>query len=436
MSSINLQEVFDASLDQPDISAASRSLRNEAMVSFNETGFPSRKHENWRYTDLKPIVSGGFDPSPQPINSQQEKKATQDIEKSILDSKALRLVFINGQLSTNNTFPNEVDGLSISKKTESYKSIDVLQGKELFKDYPLAALNTAFSQRETLITLDEGIQITKPLHLIHINSGTEPRAIQPKIAIDIGTESELTIVQHFISSNPEPGWTNSVTLINQNKGSLLKLYRFQEYHHEQFHTELLKSRLSNNAELKLGYVDLGGKLVRNDVHIDLAEPGAACSIDGVFLAMNGQHIDNHTLIEHSAPRTTSQESFRGIIGEHGRGVFKGKVVVHRDAQGADAQQSSDNLLLSEHGEIDAKPELEIYTDDVKCSHGATVGELDLEQLFYLCSRGVDETTAKGLLTFAFANTILQRIEVPEVRKRAASSIAGELPDYQNWGGLL
>ena len=111
-------------------------------------------------------------------------------------------------------------------------------------------------------------------------------------------------------------------------------------------------------------------------------------------------------------------------------------MVHRDAQGADAQQSSDNLLLSEHGEIDAKPELEIYTDDVKCSHGTTVGELDLEQLFYLCSRGVNETTAKGLLTFAFANTILQRIEVPEVRKRAASSIAGELPDYQNWGGLL
>ena len=172
------------------------------------------------------------------------------------------------------------------------------------------------------------------------------------------------------------------------------------------------------------------------MHIDLAEPGAACSIDGVFLAMNGQHIDNHTLIEHSAPSTTSQESFRGIIGEHGRGVFKGKVVVHRDAQGADAQQSSDNLLLSEHGEIDAKPELEIYTDDVKCSHGTTVGELDLEQLFYLCSRGVNKTTAKGLLTFAFANTILQRIEVPEVRKRAASSIAGELPDYQNWGGLL
>ena len=166
MNPINLQEVFDNSLDQSNNSAASRLLRNEAMESFHQTGFPSRNHENWRYTDLKPIVSREFNPSTQPINSQQEKQANQDIEKSILDKNALRLVFINGQLSSSNTFSNEINGLSISKKIEPYKSISILQGREFFKNYPLAALNTAFSEYETLITLDEGIQIRNPLHLI------------------------------------------------------------------------------------------------------------------------------------------------------------------------------------------------------------------------------------------------------------------------------
>ena len=436
MNLASLQEVFEDSLNRPDVSTESRLLRSAAMGSFGEFGFPSRNHENWRYTDLKPIVSGGFNPSSQPISSQQAEQANQELEHAILDANAPRLVFVNGQLFPNNQSCNQINGLNVTTQIGNFEHINHLQGKEFFKSYPLAALNAAFSAHETLISLDKETRIESPLHLIFINSGTPHRAIQPKIFIDIGASSELTIVQHFVGSNPAPSWTNSVTLINQNQDSLLKFYRFQEYHRKQSHTELLKTRVGRNAELKLGYVDLGGKLIRNDVHIDLAEPGATCSLDGVFLAMQGQHIDNHTRIEHSAPNTTSNEAFRGIIGKHGRGVFKGKVVVHRNARGTDAQQSSDNLLLSEHGEIDTQPELEIYTDDVKCSHGATVGELDAEQLFYLCSRGVNNATAKGLLTFAFANTILQRIEVPEVRKRAASIIAGELPDYQNWGGLL
>ena len=436
MNLTSLQEVFQETLNRPYVSAESRLLRSEAMGSFGEFGFPSRNHDDWRYTDLKPIISGEFNPYPQLISSEQAEQADQELEKAILDVNAPRLVFINGQLFPSDQSLNQINGLKVTTQIEACEHINHLQGKELFKNHPLAALNTAFSAHETLISLDKGIRIENPLHLIFINAETERRAIQPKIIIDIGASSELTIVQHFVGSNPTPSWTNSVTLINQDNDSLLKFYRFQEYHQEQFHTELLKTRLGRNAEFKLGYVDLGGKLIRNDVHIDLAEPGAICSLDGIFLAMQGQHIDNHTRIEHTAPHTTSKEAFRGIIGERGRGVFKGKVVVHRDARGTDAQQSNDNLLLSEHGEIDAKPELEIYTDDVKCSHGATVGELDAEQLFYLCSRGVDKTTAKGLLTFAFANTILQRIEVPEVRKRAVSSIAGELPDYQNWSGLL
>ena len=154
--------------------------------------------------------------------------------------------------------------------------------------------------------------------------------------------------------------------------------------------------MADDAKIELGYIDLGGKLVRNDVQVNLAKPGAHCDLFGVFMAGEGQHVDNHIRVDHTAPRTISRETFRGIIGDRGRGVFNGKVVVHKDAQQIDATQSSDNLLLSDRGEINTKPELEIYADDVKCSHGATVGQLDEDQLFYMRSRGVDEATARGL----------------------------------------
>ena len=154
------------------------------------------------------------------------------------------------------------------------------------------------------------------------------------------------------------------------------------------------------------------------------------------MAGEGQHIDNHIRIDHTAPRTVSRETFRGIIGDRGRGVFNGKVVVHRDAQKIDATQSSDNLLLSDRAEIDTKPELEIYADDVKCSHGATVGQLDEDQLFYLRSRGMDDETARGLLTFAFANDILQRFDVPELRERVIRRVLNHLPGRQRWDELL
>jgi Fe-S cluster assembly protein SufD len=261
-------------------------------------------------------------------------------------------------------------------------------------------------------------------------------APQPRVVIDLGPDSTLQVVQHFIGTAECSGWTNVVTQISQAPRSELTLYRLQEQGPAHLHTELLTAELAEDAKIKLGYVDLGGKLVRNDVHVDLAKPGASCELFGVFIAAEGQHIDNHLRIDHSAPRTVSQEAFKGIIGDRGHGVFNGKVVVHRNAQKIDATQSSDNLLLSDRGEIDTKPELEIYADDVKCSHGATVGQLDEDQLFYLRSRGVDAETARGLLTFAFANDILKRIDMPELRERLARKVLNYLPGRQRWDELL
>jgi Fe-S cluster assembly protein SufD len=219
---------------------------------------------------------------------------------------------------------------------------------------------------------------------------------------------------------------NSVTHVEQAADSQLFLYRVQEHGQHQSHTALLAANLAARAQLSVGYADLGGRLVRNDVDVKLSEPGARTEIFGVFLAAAGQHVDEHTRVDHLAPETHSDELFRGVIGSRGRGVFNGKVVVHRNAQRIEAHQSNDNLLLGDNAEIDTKPELEIYADDVKCSHGTTVGELDTEQLFYLRSRGIDETAARELLIGAFAASVLERIPNESLRNRITECVAARL----------
>ena len=436
MSAATLQELFASNLDRLATSDPARTLRSNAMATFSELGYPTRKLENWRYTDLKAIAGAELDPLPKLATNENLEHAREVLSRFELGADTWRWVFVDGQLVANLSSSDHPEGLAVLGHDAAWQKIGELQTHDLLHNHPLAALNTAFTSTATFIQLAQGARIEQPLQLLFINSGRTRQAVQPRVLIDAGPGSQATVLQHFIGDTTDMGWTNPVTQVTQGRGSNLTLYRLQEYGAGHFHTELLRAQLARDATLKAGYFDLGGTLVRNDIHVDLAEPGAVCELFGVFLASQGQHVDNHTRVDHTAPSTTSREVFRSIIGERGRGVFNGKVVVHRDAQGASAEQSSDNLLLSERGEIDTKPELEIYTDDVKCSHGATVGELDPEQLFYLRSRGVDEAAARGLLTFAFANEVLNRIEVPQLRERVALMIAGQLPDYEAWGGLL
>jgi Fe-S cluster assembly protein SufD len=183
-------------------------------------------------------------------------------------------------------------------------------------------------------------------------------------------------------------------------------------------------------------IQLGGRLARHDINAELAEPGAEVTLNGLFVVGGRQHMDTHTRIHHAAPHTNSLEGYRGVADGHGRGVFKGRVLVDRDAQKIDAQQSSANLLLSEHAEIDTKPELEIYADDVKCSHGATVGQLDKESLFYLRSRAIDAETARGLLVFAFADEVVERLDLAPIRERLEQRLVGRLPDSDMLKGFV
>ncbi len=434
MNTAELRAVFDASLDRLAGSDDSRAARRKAMAAFARHGFPTRRDEDWKYTDLKPILTGRFDPLPGPAIEDRRQLTSDRLSSLELTPDAPQLVFLDGRRLANEDSRALPPGVEISDQHTAWQRIRSIQTDGQFREYPLTAVNTAFSPDCTLIRVGANVEVSQPLHLVYLDGAGANSAAQARLLIDLGANSRLCVVQHFAAR--DVGWTNSVTQASQEPGSELTLHRLQEHAEEHFHTELLDVRLARDAAARLGYVDLGGRLVRNDLRVHLAEPGASCDISGVFLAARGRHVDNHTRIDHIAPHTTSNEAFRGIVGERGRGVFNGKVVVHAGAQGADARQSSDNLLLSGRGEVDTKPELEIYTDDVKCAHGATVGELDSGQLFYLRSRGMDEETARGLLVFAFANDLLRRIELPELRRRVVTAVAGHLPDHEHWGGLL
>ncbi len=431
-----LQELFLTRLKDLPGTKAIRVARENAMSSFNAVGDPTRKLEDWRYSDLKPLASAEFDPVPDSPPRSAASRTQQLIDDLGLSREDSLLVFVDGHPLAGEQTPTTQDGLEILSLAEAWGSAENLAADNEFEGRPLAALNTAFAVNGACLRVAGGARIDQQIHLVYVSSERPYVAPQPRLIIDLGADSTLRVVEHFIGSADCSAWTNVVTQISQGPRSELVLYRLQEHGRAHLHTELLTAKLAEDAKLKLGYVDLGGKLVRNDVHVDLASPRASCELFGLFMAAEGQHVDNHIRIDHTAPTTVSRETFRGIIGDRGRGVFNGKVVVHRGAQKIDATQSSDNLLLSDRAEIDTKPELEIYADDVKCSHGATVGQLDEHQLFYLRSRGIDDETARGLLTFAFANDILQRFDVPELRERVIRRVLNHLPGRQRWDELL
>ncbi len=407
-------------------SADSLALREAARAAFAAAGLPTPRRETWRYTDLKPLAERSFDLVPRPPESDALRAAQQMLAAQSFAPDDSRLVFVDGH-------PVAALGrvahrsLQIADLQTRWRTLDPTdRGKISTADHPLAALNTAYTQTGSWLRVPEGLRIDEPVHIVFIASGVPDLAPQPRLLLDLERGAELLVVQHFLDAGQPSGWVNSVTEIHQAEDSRLTLYRLQQHAATHTHTALLAVELAARATASIGLVDLGGRLIRNDVDVKLREAGAAIELFGVFLAGAGQHVDDHTLIDHLAPDTRSDEAFRGIIGHRGRGVFNGKVVVHRGAQRIDARQRNDNLLLSDQAEIDAKPELEIYADDVKCSHGSTVGELDAEHLFYLRSRGVDEATAREILTVAFASAVLERIAIPALRERIIALVTARL----------
>jgi len=406
---------------------ATRAARMHALAELGTAGWPSRRRERWRYTDLEPLAAQKFDLVPDPVGTDTVAAARALLTEPSFGDASRQLVLLDGQRVAG-LGADSLDGVAVSTPEARWDDFVASFAKPIgAAEYPLAALNTAFARQGLWIKLAADTIVRDPIHLVLVGSTRARVAAQPRIVIEAAPGAQATFIQHFVDCGSEStAWSNSVTQLKQAPGSRLAFYRLQRHAPGVAHTSLLSADLAEQAELAAGYFDLGGRLVRNDIAIALRGAGAKTDLFGLFLAGHGQHVDDHTVIRHAAGETVSNESFRGIIGDRGRGVFNGKVIVDHGCQRIDAQQRNDNLLLGENAEIDTKPELEIYANDVKCGHGTTVGELDAEQVFYLRARGLTAAEARSVLTAAFATTIVEQVADPGLRERVLAHVMARL----------
>jgi len=403
-----------------------RPARLHALASLGAAGWPTRRRESWRYTDLEPLAAAKFELIPGAIDRDTVAAARGVLADASLGDAARQLVLLDGE-RVQDLGASSLADVEITSPEAHWDEFVAAFAKPIgAAEYPLAALNTAFSRGGLWLRVRAGVVVRAPIHLVLVGSARRIAA-QPRIVIELEPGAQATFVQHFVDcAAHSQGWSNGVTHLKQGAGSRLVFHRLQRHASGVAHTSLLSAELEESAELVVGYFDLGGRLVRNDIAIELRGARARADLFGLLLAGKDQHVDDHTLIRHAAGETVSSESVRGIIGERGRGVFNGKVIVERGCQRIDARQSNDNLLLGEHAEIDTKPELEIYANDVKCSHGSTVGELDAEQLFYLRARGLSDVEARSLLTTAFAATIVEQVADADLRASTLAHVTARL----------
>lgn len=400
-----------------------RELRQAAIAGFDLHAFPTTREEDWKYTDVRPIERAAFMPAP-PISTG----ALPPIERLVIDEPGShRLVFVDGRLSnTLSQIGRLPAGATIRSLAAALRdqpdALEARLGRCAPADSGFTALNTALFLDGALIHLAAGTAIDHPIHILYLTTSGES-LVQPRTLVIAEKQSHATIIEHYAAAAELAYLANSVTEILAEDEAVIEHYRVQEESGSAFHLGGLYARLGRSSRLTTHALDLGGRLVRNDLHVALSGSGGECQLNGLYLAGDRQHIDNHTLIDHARPRCMSREFYRGVLNGRGRSVFRGRIVVRPDAQQTDARQVNNNLLLSRDAEADSQPQLEIYADDVKCSHGATVGQLDPDALFYLRSRALDERTARELLTYAFAREVLGRIKLAAVRSRVERRLA-------------
>ena len=416
-------EQFDRNTGE---SALAEHQRQGSQV-FRELGLPTVKQENWKYTNVKVLNDAIFNLA-DPNTTDLQLNPAHAIEELAQN----RLVFVDNVFQPALSSTAELgQGVTLTSRVID-QSLQELGSVVDIKKHNFAALNQAFLQEFTWLNLDKNTQLDTPVYLLFVSKSGAVMA-HPRVLITAGTNSKATVVEHYIgesNGHRHHGLTNAITEIKLDPGAQVEHYKLQEQGETSYHFSGLHAHLNRDSRLVSHNIDLGGALVRNDIVTNLDGPGASVVLNGYYMAGSGQHVDNHTCINHLKPNTQSLEDYRGVIDEGGRCVFNGKVLVSPNAQKIEAHQSNNNLLLSEKAEIDTKPELEIYADDVKCSHGATIGQLDKDALFYLRSRGISTTMATALLTFAFAESVISRLGLETVRERMQAAVATRLPDYE------
>jgi Fe-S cluster assembly protein SufD len=399
-------------------------LRARAMARFAETGFPTIRDEAWKYTDLRRLARASFATAPATPPSVSRPALT----PWLVDGAAPVAVYVDGRfapsLSSLDGLPTGVRLLSLAQVLgETPALVEGHLGKIVDPNMGLAALNTAMMQDGAVLVLDKGTTIDRPLQMLHLASDGGSFALHPRLLVIAGENSAATLVESFAALGGAQGFTDAVAEIAVGPGARIRHVRLQEESVTSWHVGLTGVRIARDAGYDGFVVNAGARLSRTEIRVRLDGRGAECRLDGATLMRGRQHADVTTDIEHASGHATSRQQFKAVLDDQSRSVFQGRVVVDKDARRTDAQQSNRNLLLSHGARADSKPELIINADDVKCSHGATVGDLDRNALFYLRARGIDEVTARSLLVEGFVRELVDAVADVAVRGRIERSVA-------------
>jgi Fe-S cluster assembly protein SufD len=423
-------------------------LRREGYTEFSETGFPTTHDEDWRFTNVSAIAQLRFELARReaPVNAK-------DLGQFGAAKFACCLVFVNGRFSPLlSRIPAMPKGVKIGSLADqiaaSEAGVEAQLGRYLnFRRDSFAALNTAFIEDGASIYVPRSTVVEQPIYLLYVSApDAAPVMNHPRNLIVVEENSQATIVEDYVSLSAgqgprsegapaaSPAFSNTVTELVAAESAVVSHYMIVREADDAFNVSTLRIQQGRSSNVATHSILLGGALVRNNVHPVLAGEGAECLINGLFMANGRQHMDNYMLVEHASPHCNSRQFYNGILNGQSHGVFHGRIIVHKDAQKTDAKQTNRNLLLCDDAQIDTKPQLEIYADDVKCTHGATIGQVDENALFYLRSRGLEEVAAKHLLLQAFANECMDRMNSGLVRDHVERLVTECLPETARFSG--
>ena len=420
---------FMAFEEQIDVHSELHDVRTTAIKNFEDKGFPTKKDEAWKYTSLNAILKNYFTVFPKEENNIQYS----DVKKYFLhEIDTYKVVFIDGIFSSHLSSTTH-DGIDVCLMASAlsrpkYKMvIDAYFNQIANKDDSLTSLNTAFANEGAYINIPKSKVADKPIEIMYFSTGNEAALlVQPRNLVIVGENSHVQIIERHQSLNENPVLTNSVTEIFAKKRAIVDYYKIQN--------DTLEANLIDNtyvSQQKESHVSVhtfsfGGNLTRNNLNFYHFGERLTSTLNGITIIGEKQHVDHYTLVKHSAPNCESFQDYKGIYSGSSTGVFNGKVYVEKEAQKTNAFQKSNNILLSDKATINAKPQLEIFADDVKCSHGCTVGQLDETALFYMQQRGIPKKEAKALLMYAFSNAVIENIKIPELKQRITKIIATKL----------
>ncbi|HET6862726.1 MAG TPA: Fe-S cluster assembly protein SufD [Pyrinomonadaceae bacterium] len=426
----NYQAAF-LSLRETDPTAAWVQLvRDTAMDRFESLGFPSVADEEWKYTNLAPWAKSSFTPA------SNQSNLTRDAVKSLRSAETTNshLVLVNGFLREDLSSKSGLDEVvavdlfsAIGDARYSKIVREYLARNADYQDSGLVSLNTAFLRSGVFILIPKGVKLKQPIQISYVSDGVRDNEVSFPRLLLVGEEnSSASLIETFISTGDAPYFTNAVAEIVLNDGAQLEHYRVQRDSINSLHIGKTATELGRGSRYDSTAITLGARLSRHDISVVLDHEGAECRVDGLYVVSSDQHADTHSVIDHKQPHCNSHQLYKGILDGNGRAVFNGKIFVREGAQKTDAIQTNKNLLLSDRARVDTKPQLEIYADDVKCAHGAAVGQISEEELFYLEARGIEPSVGRNLLTYGFAEEVIGKIKVDSIRTAVDEAVLRQL----------